>query len=186
MNFNKHSSIEGRHAFLSPSQYHWIRYSEEKLVDRWFTAQAAAKGDRLHKLAHDLIREGIKLPASKKTLNLYVNDAIGYRMSPEQPLFYSEYCFGHADALGFRKNKLRIHDLKTGMTKSSVDQLLTYAAIFCLEYHFKPFEIDYDLRIYQYDEVQMFDVDKGDIAHIMDTIVTFDRKLNEMRLEELT
>jgi hypothetical protein len=32
---------------------------------------------------------------------MYVNDAIGYNMKVEQPLYYSENCFGHADTLCF-------------------------------------------------------------------------------------
>lgn len=183
MNFNKHFNLEGRHAFLSPSQYHWINYDDEKLAKRFVTAVAARKGTEFHKLAHDLIRLGVKLPGSKKTFNLYVNDAIMYRMTPEQTLFFSDNCFGTADAICFRRNILRIFDLKTGESSASVNQLLIYAALFCLEYEFKPFEIQYDLRIYQMDEVQVFEVDPDEVAHIMDKIRTFDRLINEMRME---
>ena len=183
VNFNKHFNLEGRHAFLSPSGYHWIRYDDAKLEERFFNSLVAKRGTELHKLAHDLIRLGVKLPGSKKTMNQYVNDAIGYRMTPEQSLYYSDNCFGTTDAIAFRKNMLRIFDLKTGETKSSIDQLQVYAALFCLEYKFKPFDIKYDLRIYQLDEVQMFDVDPVDIAYIMDRIQTFDRMINEMRME---
>lgn len=184
MNFNKHFDLEGRHAFLSPSQYHWIRYEDEKLIDRFHKSMAARRGTEMHKLAHDLIRLGVKLPANKKTLSAYVNDAIGYLMTPEQILYYSDNCFGTADAMAFRKNKLRIHDLKTGDSPCSIDQLEVYGALFCLEYGFKPFDIDYDFRIYQKDEVQLFEIDPSDIAHIMDKIVTFDKMINEMRMEE--
>lgn len=183
MNFNAHYNLEGRHAFLSPSSYHWIRYSDEKLADKVISSAAARRGTELHRLAHDLIRLGVKLPANKKTLNTYVNHAIGFRMVPEQVLFYSDNCFGTADAIAFRNNLLRISDLKNGENKTSVDQLLVYSALFCLEYGFKPFEIEYDLRIYQSDEVQMFEVDPADIAHIMDRIKTFDRMINESRME---
>lgn len=183
MIFNKHYRLEGRHAFLSPSQYHWIRYDEDKLTDRFLNAMSASRGVELHKLAHDLIRLGVKLPASKKTLNLYVNDAIGGRMTPEQLLYYSDNCFGTADAIGFRRNKLRIYDLKNGETKASIDQLLVYAALFCLEYGFKPFEIEYDLRIYQSDEILLFEIDPADVVRIMDRIVTFDRQIELLRKE---
>ncbi len=184
MNFNKHFHLEGRHAFLSPSQYHWIRYSDEKLDDRFIKSVAARRGTELHQLAHDLIRLGVKLAGTKKTLNAYVNDAIGYRMSPEQILYYSDNCFGTADALSFKNNLLRIFDLKNGVIKSSVDQLLVYAALFCLEYGFKSFEIEYDLRIYQNDEVLQFQVDPVDIAQIMAKIIAFDKRINEMRMED--
>lgn len=183
MNFNKHFRLEGKHSFLSPSQYHWIRYDEDKLTDRVLNAMTARRGVELHQLAHELIRLGVKLPATKKTLNLYVNDAIGYRMQPEQILYYSDNCFGTADAISFRRNKLRIYDLKNGETKTSVDQLLVYGALFCLEYGLKPFELEYDFRIYQLDEVQIFEVDPSDLVRIMDKIVVFDRKIDELRME---
>lgn len=186
MLFNKHSDLVGQHAFLSASKYHWVNYDEEKL-DRVFTAQMAAqRGTDLHNFALDAIRLGVKLPKSAKTLHLYVNDAIGYRMTPEQILYYSPNAFGTADTIAFRRNKLRIHDLKTGKIQASVHQLEVYAALFCLEYRFKPAEISIELRIYQNDEVQIFDADPDLITHIMDKIVVFDKRINELRLEAMS
>lgn len=186
MNFNAHSNLVGRHAFLSASTYNWINYSEEHLQDRWVTAMAAARGTALHDLARDLINLGVKLPKTRTTMNLYVNDAIGYRMTPEQPLYVSENCFGTADAIAFRKNALRIHDLKTGVSKASVHQLEVYAAMFCMEYRFKPFDIEIEMRIYQDDDVVTYEADNNVIAHIMDRIVTFDKRINELRSEALS
>lgn len=186
MNFNKHSELAGRHAFLSASKYHWINYSEDKMDRVYIAALAAQKGTELHTLAHDLIRLGVKLPRTPKTLNMYVNDAIGFRMTSEQPLYYSENAFGTADAISFRKNFLRIHDLKTGVNNSSEHQLEVYAALFCLEYRFKPFEIEIELRIYQNDEVRVYEADPDVIFHIMDKITTFDRRINELREEALS
>lgn len=186
MLFNKHSDLAGQHAFLSPSKYHWIHYDEEKL-DRVFVAQMAAKrGTDLHAFALDAIRLGVKLPKTARTLHLYVNDAIGYRMTPEQVLYYSPNAFGTADTISFRRNKLRIHDLKTGTFRTSVHQLEVYAALFCLEYKYKPHEIEIELRIYQNDEVQMFDTDPDHIAHIIDRIITFDKRVNALRLEAMS
>jgi hypothetical protein len=186
MIFNKHSDLAGQHAFLSPSKYHWINYDEEKL-DRVFTARmAAARGTDLHNFALDAIRLGVKLPKSAKTLHMYVNDAIGYRMTPEQVLYYSDNAFGTADTIAFRRNKLRIHDLKTGVLASSIHQLEVYAALFCLEYRFKPFEIEIELRIYQNDEVQVYEGDPDIIAHIMDKIVSFDKRVTALRLEAMS
>ncbi len=186
MLFNKHSDLAGQHAFLSASKYHWINYDEEKL-DRVFTAKMAAqKGTDLHNFALDAIRLGVKLPKSAKTLHLYVNDAIGYRMTPEQMLFYSVNAFGTADTISFRRNKLRIHDLKTGKFVASVHQLEVYAALFCLEYRYKPTEIDIELRIYQNDEVQVFEADPDVITHIMDKIIMFDKRLTALRLEAMS
>lgn len=183
MNFNKHSAIAGLHALLSPSDYHWINYTEDKLDRIFFTRMAARRGTELHELAHNLIRLGVRLPDDKKTLNSYVNDAIGFRMTPETALFYTENCFGTADSICFRRNMLRIHDLKTGTTPASIHQLEVYMALFCLEYRFKPFEIEAELRIYQNDEIQIYVPDPDDIFHIMDRIVTFDKRINVLRME---
>lgn len=186
MRFNEHSRLVGLHAFLGASKYHWINYDDEKL-DRVYTASLAAKrGTELHAFAHEAIRLGVKLPSSKKTLNMYVNDAIGYRMSPEQVLYYSDNCFGTPDAIGFRRNKLRIHDLKTGVTQTSEKQTEVYAALFCLEYKYRPFEIDIEMRIYQNDECRIYEADPDVIAHIMDKIITFDKRIEAIRSEALS
>ena len=179
MKFNNHSAIAGSHAFLSPSYYHWLNYEDDYLIERLTKSKAAERGSRLHDLAAELIELGVKLVNNKQTLNQYVNDAIGYRMAPEQPLFYSKHCFGTADAISFRKNLLRIHDLKTGSSKVSELQLYIYAALFCREYDYKPFEIEYELRIYQEGEVRIYTPTPDEIAHIMSKIVYFDKKISE-------
>ena len=183
MDFNKHFHLEGRHAFLSASKHHWVRYSEEKLADTFMNMKALQRGSELHQLAHDLIRLGVKLPANRKTLNAFVNDAIGYRMESEQILYYSDNSFGTADAISFRRNKLRIHDLKTGVSSASVEQLEVYAALFCLEYGIKPFDIVIEMRIYQNDDQAIFEGDPDVITHIMDRIVTFDKIIDKIKNE---
>lgn len=185
MIFNKHSALVGQHAFLSASKYHWIGYDDDKLERVYVAAMAAQRGTELHTLAHDLIRLGVKLGRSPKTLNMYVNDAIGYRMTPEQPLFYSTNCYGTVDAISFRKNKLRIHDLKTGATQTSEHQLEVYAALFCLEYRYKPFDIEIELRIYQNDEIGIYEGDPDTITHIMEKIKSFDKRISLMQKEGL-
>ena len=184
MNFNKHFDIEGRHAFLSPSQYHWLNYSEDKLVDRYQNYKATERGTRLHALAAELITEGIKLPRTSQTLNMYVNDGIGFKMTPEQPLKYSDNCFGTADTIIFKNGLLRIHDLKTGITPASMKQLEIYAALFCLEYNKKPTQIEMELRIYQNDEKIVHVPEKDDIFFIMDKIISFDKLLMELKEKE--
>jgi hypothetical protein len=181
MDFNSHSAIAGKHALLAPSQYHWINYSIEKLEQRVLSATAAEYGTQLHDLAHKAIVLGIKLHTSNKTMSKYVNDAIGYKMTPEQPLYYSDNCFGTADTIAFSRGKLRIHDLKTGVTPASVHQLEVYAAIFCLEYGTSPYEIEMEFRIYQNDDVETWIGDPNVIADIMDTIVEFDTRINFIR-----
>lgn len=183
MRFNKHYELEGQHAYLSPSKYHWINYDPEKF-DRVFTARIASKrGTELHDLAMRLIRLGVKLPDTAQTMNLYVNDAIGFRMEPEQPLFYSVNAFGTPDAISFREEFLRIHDLKTGKFKASVRQLEVYAALFCLEYAIDPMDIGMEFRIYQNDEVAIYDGDPEEIKRIMDKIVDFDQRIQTLREE---
>lgn len=186
MIFNTHSDLAGQHAFLSASKYHWINYSDDKLDATYLAALAAARGTRLHDFAHKAIELGIKLDDVPQTLNQYVNDAIGFRMTPEQILYYSDNCFGTADAISFSRMKLRISDLKTGSTATSEHQLEVYAALFCLEYRMKPMELDIELRIYQNNEVRLYIADPDVITHIMDRIITFDRRINAIRRESLS
>lgn len=183
MNFNSHKNLEGQHAFLSASNYSWINYSEGKVADAYAKWRAAQKGTLIHAFAAQCIILGQKLPRSEKTLNMYVNDAIGYKMTPEQVLYYSPNCFGTADTISFRNNFLRIHDLKTGETPAKMEQLMIYAALFCLEYDYKPQDIQMELRIYQSDEVLVHNPTIEDIFPIMDRIVTFDKIINSMKEE---
>lgn len=182
MLFNKHSGYEGKHAFLSPSTYHWVNYDDEKLESRYRSMSAARRGSDIHDLAHNAIKLGIRFAESNQSLSTYVNDAIGYKMASEQMLFYSNNCFGTADSISFRGGILRIHDLKTGLTPTKEKQLEVYAAIFCLEYEISPFEIEIELRIYQRDdEPRVFHPSAEGIHAIMETIVYFDKQIEAMR-----
>ena len=151
MIFNDHSKLEGLHAPFSPSKASWIRYTDEKALDVLQNMKAAAMGTRLHAWAKETIDLGIKQPKSKKTLSAYVNDAIGFKMNTEVVLFYSTRFFGTADAISFRDNTLRIHDLKTGKTP-----------------------VHMELRIYQNDEILYHNPTAEDILPIMDQIVHLD------------
>lgn len=182
MNFNAHYNLEGQHAFLSASKYHWVNYDEEKLAHAYSKFLATQRGTRIHAFACECIELGIKLPKSKKTLNLYVNDAIGYKMTTEQILYYSENCFGTADTITFKKDLLRVHDLKTGVSPTSMRQLEVYAALFCLEYKKSPTDIAIELRLYQHDEVLVHEPPQDDISYIMDKIIRFDREIEKIRI----
>lgn len=182
MNFNDHSRLEGMHAFLSASKYHWINYDEEKLVTTFTKFQAAQRGTELHAFAAQCIKLGVKLPKTRNALNLYVNDAIGFKMQTEQILYFSDNCFGTADTIAFRKNFLRIHDYKSGETPASMNQLLVYNALFCLEYNVKPIEIEAELRLYQSDEVLVHISEPEEIYNIMDKIIAFDKKIEELKI----
>lgn len=181
MIFNQRSGYNGKHAFLSPSSYHWLNYSDEKLAARYAASIAARKGTELHALAHSAIRLGVKLAQGNKALSTYVLDGIKYGMSCEQVLFYSDNCFGQADTISFSRRKLRVHDLKTGIVHTSVKQLEVYAALFCLEYAVDPYDIEVELRIYQRDEIRAYEPTPEAIAEIMETIIDFDKQINQMK-----
>jgi RecB family exonuclease len=184
MIFNTHSELSGLHAFLSPSNYYWLNYSDQKLEARFYASMSARRGTDLHKLAHEAIRLGVKLSKTNKSLATYVNDAIGYKMACEQILFYSSNCFGTADTISFRRGKLRIHDLKTGISPTSEHQLEVYAALFCLEYGVDPFDIAIELRIYQREEIKVFEPYPDTIAGIMGKIVDFDQQIEGLKASD--
>lgn len=180
MIFNKHTNLEGLHAPFGASKSSWLRYDDKKIVDVYRNMQAAEMGTRLHEWAKSTIDLGIKQPRSKKTIYSYVNDAIGFKMNTEVVLVYSERFFGTADAISFRNNVLRIHDLKTGTRPVHIEQLEIYAALFCLEYRIKPTDIKIELRIYQNDEILIHEPESEDILAIMDKIIHTDKILLSM------
>lgn len=185
MIWNKHLNLEGQHAFLGASKYHWINYDTEKISEVYSKHLATLKGTELHDFAATCIKLDQRLPRSHKTLNMYVNDAIGYGMRPEQLLYYSDNCFGTADSIILeKKGLLRIHDLKTGLIPAHMEQLEVYAALFCLEYKYKPSEIEMELRIYQNDDILVLNPTAEDILPIMDKIITFDKIIERMKYEE--
>lgn len=211
MIFEKHLNLRGKHATLSPSQPHWLRYSEEQLFQKYASQYAQAMGTSLHELAETLISNNLKLKKSDKLTVLshllndgiprniidmdrlysnfmtYVNDAIGFKLTPEQILYYSDYCFGTADAISFRKvdgkDFLRIHDYKSGVLPAKMEQLLVYAALFCLEYKVKPGEIECELRIYQNDEIIFHNPTAEEILPVMDAIIQHSKALERMNEE---
>lgn len=184
MTFNKHYTLEGKHALLSASKYHWLNYSDEKFDEFFRTARAAQMGTELHALAAKLITLGVKLPRTHKTLNMYVNDGIGFQMTPEVTLYFSDNCFGTADTIMFKKDVLRIHDLKTGTTHASMSQLDIYTALFCLEYKIDPATIRIENRIYKNDEVTFREPPVEDILYVMDKIITFDQRIDKLKMGE--
>ena len=208
MNFNRHSDLKGTHAFLSPSQPHWLGYTEEKLYQKYVSMYAQSMGTSLHELAETLIHANIKLRKTDELVVLthllkdgiprnvidmdriynnfrtYVNDAVGFKMQPEQILYYSDLCYGTADAISFRQNFLRIHDYKSGYTPAKMEQLLCYAALFCLEYKVKPETLEgVELRIYQNDEVVFHSPSAEEIHAVMETIKSSDKFAYELRTE---
>lgn len=204
MIFEKHSNLKGKHAFLSPSQPHWLRYTDEQLYQKYASGYSQAIGTSLHELAETLISNNLKLKKSDKLTVLshllndgipkeiidieriysnfmtYVNDAVGFKLTPEQILYYSDFCFGTADAISFRNNFLRIHDYKSGTIPAKMEQLLVYAALFCLEYKVKPGEIETELRIYQNDEIVFHNPKADEILPVMDLIIRHSKNLEKI------
>lgn len=185
MKFADHSKISGLHAPFSPSQPAWLNYTDEKALEVYDNKKAAELGTRLHAWAKEAIDLGIRMPRSNKTIYSYINDAIGYRMSTEVVLLYSPLFFGTADAISYdeRKHFLRIHDLKTGSGKVHIEQLMVYAALFCLEYRISPDTIDMELRIYQNDDIQVLNPAPEDIFGIMDHIKHLDEVFSKERMD---
>ena len=185
MKWNKHSKLENTHAMFGASKASWIRYDDDKLLSYFESMQAKERGTRLHAWAAETINLGIKQPRSKKTLYTYINDAIGFKMDTEVLLYYSDYFYGTADAISFRNNELRIHDLKTGKLPVHIEQLLIYAALFCLEYKVKPESLEkIELRIYQNDEVLYHNPEPEEIIDIMNNIIHKDMVLKSMNSKE--
>jgi len=181
MIWNEHSHLEGEHAFLSASKWHWLNDDDLKLTDRYFKHKAAQRGSDLHDFAQWAINLKIRLDKrTNKTLAMYVNDAIGYQMRTEQKLYYSDICYGTADAISFVRNYLRIHDYKSGVTEASMNQLLIYAALFCLEYGHNPEDIQIELRIYQSEEILIHRPEPDEVLYIMDEIISKDKHIEQL------
>lgn len=207
MQWNKHSDLEGKHAFLSASKHYWLGYSEERLITSFQNENRKELGTVLHAFAAANIENCITMPKSNRdmikmikifmlgqkssrdlidaltylplividTLRAYINDAIGFKMKPEVVLFYSKYCFGTADTISFRNKLLRIHDFKSGDIAASMDQVMIYAALFCLEYKINPADIKIELRIYQGGEVKMYEPTAVEISDIGNHIIESDK-----------
>ena len=213
MIFDTHLDLVGEHAFLSPSQYHWINYTKEKLAERYLKSLAVQRGTELHEFAHEAIRLNRMQPRNKDTVNMFINDAIGFKMTSEQPLFFDRICFGTTDAISYKRNFLRIHDLKTGETEAHMEQLRIYAALFCLDYQTRvrelrkkgvpdidiaemydlsPKELHFDpmlmsgieLRIYQLGDVRVEAPDPKEIRDLMDIIVSSVEVIKNVKAEE--
>ena len=160
--------------------------SDLAVLKQYIDNKLAAQDSRIDELYNTVSKTRAYVDSTAIALKQYVNDAIGYRMTPEQILYYSPNCFGTADAIAFNDAKgfLRIHDLKTGVTPAHMEQLIVYAALFCLEYNFKPIDIECELRLYQSDDILISNPGVDEIAPVMDKIITFDRIIMDIRREE--
>jgi len=173
--------LADKHSFLSPSNYHWLNYDQAKLEAVYRNQRAKEHGTFLHAFASMAIQQRIKLANIKKALNMFVNDAIGFKMTSEQVLYYSFNSFGTADAIVFKDGLLRVHDLKTGVTKPSFKQLDIYNALFCLEYGVNPEDISFENRLYQGNGFEVNIPDPLYIREIMNKIIEFDVILENVK-----
>ncbi len=226
MIFNKHLDLRGQHALFSPSQNAWLRYDDDKIIDRIKNQYRSALGTELHEfvasqieLNHKvtnlrglvtgvenyiytkyrcgdetsktaaygmtLLRRIGRLPKEVfETARLYINDGILYHMTVEQPLYYSDCIFGTADTIAFRDNNLRIHDYKSGAHPASMDQLMSYAALFFLEYRIKPRDVHTELRIYQSGEIITCEPEPDEIEDIMSCIINITKLSEKQKAKE--
>ena len=142
-----------------------------------------------YKIPLPVIRRAIDFDEKFLNLRTYINDSIEYRMVPEQTLYLSKLCFGTADAISpmesiERTGMLRIHDLKTGDTPAKMFQLENYAALFCLNYNYKPVDLEIELRIYQSGEVLFHNPDPKDIQIAMDQYLIADKLISDILMED--
>lgn len=184
MIWKDYSNLKNSHAFLSPSKYQWLNYDDEKLLESFRNHKRAALGTKLHAWAATAISLARRQPENAEAINAFINDGIGFGMEPEVLLYYSPRCYGTADAVSFNKNVLRIHDLKTGAHKvhpAGRNQLLLYAALFCLDYKVDPLDIDETvLRIYQGVEVMEFCPEPQRLLEVTRRVIEADRLLEEV------
>ena len=185
MRFNDHSNLEGTHAFLSASQHSWLNYDDDHLQEVYLNSLQAQRGTQMHEFAHQANLLHLHMPRNHLTINEFINDGLGYRMSSEVTLYYSPNVYGTADLISYepKKKLLRIFDLKTGrIPVVKFGQLRIYAALFCLEYDVKPTDISFDLRLYQNDEIRKDEeVEPDDILEIIAKIRRFDKIINRLR-----
>lgn len=210
MIFNKHFDLEGKHALLSASSWRWVNDDVDSLTQRLCGLHAQSIGTILHQIAYEHIKHRIKLNKyDKKNVMLrlltegipgividtidfdamfnnllnYVNDGVGYNMEPEVVLKYTNNFFGTADTIKFSEDErfLRIHDYKSGVAPAHIEQLVIYAAYFCLEYQVKPTTIKSELRIYQNDKIVFHNPEPEELLAVTEKVITLDKFLNNIK-----
>lgn len=201
---------KNEHATFSPSQPYWLADTKDEFLQRFRSSYAPQIGTVLHDFARKYIARGVTLSKYDKkhaivellesgipgtvvdcldfdfifeNLRTYVNECVACRMDPEIRLRYSADFFGTTDAIQFteRDQVLRISDLKTGTTPAKIEQLIVYAALFCLDYGKDPNTITPVLKIYQNNDILCVEPDKGEIKNACDKIVEFNELVSNER-----
>ena len=189
MKWNNHYNLTGKHAILSPSGYSWLNYDPDKMRNVFLNKLKVEQGTYLHDLASRLINNRFKLLDLPQAFNMFVNDAIAARMDSEVLLYYSDNCFGTADAIKFDEdnNALYIYDLKTGDSKPSFKQLYIYCALFCLEYGYTTKRtvnrIHFVCRLYQGDGYEEEIVEPAVVFGCIQQIINMDKVISDLKLE---
>lgn len=90
--FNRHDELKGQHALFSPSQVSWIRYDEEKIVDKIVNQFRAPLGTEMHEYAAQQIILGKDGRIIKKTKVRSIKyDLVNY--------IYTKYTKGNTEPL---------------------------------------------------------------------------------------
>lgn len=162
-----------------------IRFRMPIDIENEGASSEAKNGLLMHLMRNGIPFRVIDLDRIFNNLVPYVDDGIGYKMETEVKLKYSELCFGTADAIGVRRNQLRIHDLKTGTAPAHMDQLLIYAALFFLEYKrdYRPDTMKVELRIYQNQDILVHQPTTEEIKSTMNEIVRKEKVLSQRTME---
>lgn len=215
MNLVDYSKLEGTHALFSASKGAWIHdVDENQILKRYINSFATTIGTSVHKFAKNCIDNEIKLSKNDKKVLLYhlltdpdatipkgvidldflfsnvrnyVNDAIMLHMRSEELVVYSDLSYGTVDAISCVNNFLRIHDLKTGRTPAHIDQLLIYAAYYCLDQNIQPKSLTgMELRIYQGSEVIYYEPTVEEIENIIARCLMCNDVVNKFRNGHIT
>ena len=174
MIWNNHKELEGKHAFMGASNYHWTNYDDITFEARYYNQFSQVIGTAIHELAHDCIVSRTKLNKHDiHLIELKLYKAFVPKDAYDANLILENLIPFVNDAIGYyeRDKILRIHDYKNGVTQADIRQLYIYAALFCLEYHVNPLTLNkIECRIYQNLEV-LIDNPTGEVIQFyMDKI----------------
>ena len=120
MIWNDHSRDvpAGAHAFLGASKHSWTEKEEADILTAFKNSYSTTMGTEIHEIASFMINKKIRLAKTDRKLIFYellknglprfviqsekiietvmpfINDAIGFDMQSEQPLYFSRWAFG--------------------------------------------------------------------------------------------
>lgn len=109
----------------------------------------------------------------------FINDSIGFRMESEKRIGYSDLFWGTADAIKHDGKNIMVFDLKTGIRPAKTEQLLIYAALFCLMDNINPLGKKFETRIYQGNDILIEYPEAEEIKEIANAIVHKDQIINK-------